>query len=224
MTKRFFVILIASLVVTSMTACGNNAAATSTSAPETTEQYVESQGEGPVQGGIKSDEEIAALQAEEAEYASEETTDTTEYAENVDNTGHEPEAYGSGNFQDYWQSDSYFDLEGYVKANGCTINGIDSNGNFTNDNSQITRYMITYSNKWEIWPSIGCMVRTLDGTTSYLVKDSSVDQPMISVSKNNSAVLSLETVQNIDTIIQCISSNPDSTDPFNGSSLHYSQY
>ncbi len=113
-SKRFFVcFFIAIFVMTTVTACGGNTSVAIPATEETVDQNaVDYQGEGQVQGGIKSDEEIAALQEEEQQYIDDSTT--TEYESNE---GYEPDTYiGAENF---WQGEDYFDLENYLYMNGA---------------------------------------------------------------------------------------------------------
>ena len=243
MFKRNFVFIL--LVVFSMmlTACGPGKAA-ATSAPKTAEVDEEFHGEGEVQGAIKSDDEIAALQAEEEQYASEassEPDDSSDFSEdpdgsedpiNVDNTGHEPEAYGSGNFQDYWQGEDYFDIVSYLRARGCTeIRYYDDSTSETDDESKATFYVAFFNgHEWEIdflsaVLSIKHITDNYDttGTPEYMILDDSVSDINISLSKTGPAKASLKALQNLDITITYIINNSGSLDPLNGSGLNYVQ-
>jgi hypothetical protein len=70
---------------------------------------------------------------------------------NVDMTGHEP--HGSGNFQDYWQGESYFDLEGYLYSQGAERVTYDAS---KNDKTVRNGFFGEYSNNWAVYvPTIG---------------------------------------------------------------------
>jgi hypothetical protein len=202
--KRYIALFAAVILMATLTACGNNTAA------DTTEYH----GEGQVQGGIKSDEEIENLQNEEQQSQNQE-------AEYVDNTGNEPDAYGTGNFQDYWEGDDYFDIEAYALANGCShVNWADANLDYCTKDVAVHCRSLTFG-KWEIAATAGWTVQRFDGTASYTVLLDDVKTHPISVSKSNPSTLSLEQLQLLVTILECLNNNPDSMDPLNGSSLNY---
>lgn len=231
MSKKLFAFALITIVTMStLTACGNAAATTSAPAAEA----VESEGEGPVQGGIKSDEEIAALQAEEAQYADEAPAEesTTEYAENIDNTGHEPEAYGSGNFQDYWQGENYFDLEGYLKANGCDYLA-PTNGEDHKKVENGAKAYFTYfnNNTWEIYiyPSSGCtLIYQIPDETNhlqgYIVYDElALDQVMVTVNDQGTQI-SKGIIVVLDTIVSALKQYPNDLDPMQYFDIRYASY
>ena len=99
------------IMILSMTACGKSQ---NTQAPGT-DNY---QGEDQVQGGIKSEDETAKLQEEESADTSDtqpSTENTTEQPAESDDTS---TTSGTGNPDDYWNSNDYFDLIGYLTDNG----------------------------------------------------------------------------------------------------------
>ena len=210
MKKNIFALFIIATLVLSLTGCGNNNQKTAAANEQTTIEY---KGEGATQGGIKSDEEIAAITEEASQ---------TENPNNVDMDGHEPSS--SGNFQDYWEGDSYFDLVAYAKANNCRIFGMDGYADFTDDESKTMRYMIIVADKWDLYPTAGgCEFHTIDLEYSYITHDSGLEIPYASINRGP-ATLSIETIQAIDTIIHCIQADPNNIDPLSGSSVPYSTY
>ncbi len=118
MKKNIFCI-IAALVMASLTACGNASGLESN--PETEAEFVEYEGEGEVQGGIKSDEEIESLQDEEESYEPEIEYFENEEEEDSANVEMETPEAGSTyiSADNFWQGDDYFDLEEFFYQNGA---------------------------------------------------------------------------------------------------------
>ncbi|MBO4415635.1 MAG: hypothetical protein J5824_06610 [Lachnospiraceae bacterium] len=184
-------------------------------------------GEGEIQGGIKSDEDIAAI-TQEAEQ-------NTEQPNYEDNTGHEPDAYGTGNFQDYWEGEDYFDIVGFAKANGCkSVFYYTASGDVNfEDESVAVQYSFGYPGPWIITPGVeSCTVEygKNNNTPSFTVYaygiGESVPESMqarVAISKNNNATLSINTIQFFATILDVLSRNYDSSDPFQGTGLNYVQ-
>ena len=214
--NRFFCYIVACTLVLGLTGCGNKSASSATTAPAPVEEAKSFEGEGPVQGGIKPDEEIAALQEEEQQYASEAASEE-EPAEFVDNTGHEPDSYGSGNFQDYWQGDDYFDIVSYLKANGA--NSVQLIGT-------TTQFYAAYfdNDEWAIITSDtgGCVYGKRDhGTTDYekfvgydvIPKaDSPGDQRLITLDENGTTIAE-QTLILLDAVISSVRAFPDKDNP-----------
>ena len=209
-TNRFFAsFLIAIFVISTITGCGNSGGA----APAATANF---EGEGTVQGEIKTDEEIAAFQEEEQQNT------TTENAENIDNTGHEPEAYGSGNFQDYWQGNDYFDLEGYLHDIGCD----DYYGTKTGSSARLEAgetpegYLAYYGGrKWVllIHPYYTCtLISVVDGrkwdSQFYVIANPDLENHKVTVNKDGT-VITEGVLQLLDTIVNAINEHPGDTNP-----------
>ena len=136
--KYISIILVFVMILTS-TACGK----TSEVSASSTNSHVEDQ----VQSVIKSDEEITASQEEEsagetdAPDAQTTTEDGTENNQKSDDSDITPDTSGTGNFEDYWVDDNFFDIVSYLNDNGCVqINYTDSTGSTTEDESQATIY------------------------------------------------------------------------------------
>jgi len=208
----FFLGFVMSLAL--LTGCGK-----STATP-TTDYH----GEGEIQGGFKSDEDIAAI-TQEAEQ-------NTEQPSYEDNTGHEPDAYGTGNFQDYWEGEDYFDIVGFALDNGCKNPAyVNSSGILNYDNESVAvAYSFAYPGPWIVNPTVnGCHIEygKNNNTPAYDIyltdRDPSSSLDIVSVSKNNSAVLSSESIQLFAAVLDCLSKNHDSMDPLQGSGLYYIQ-
>ena len=132
-----FIISIITLSFT-FVACGDNVSATTTpevsEEVENTTEYEDYSGEGTGQGVEKSDEELKALKAEASEYSSGEDYDTY-VIESKEETKEEPKYekpwYGPLGTSDYkaenypyvptdefWINENYFDIKGWILANG----------------------------------------------------------------------------------------------------------
>ncbi len=171
-----FIISIITLSFT-LVACGENTSAATTPEKEEVEtdnttEYVNSDGEGEGQGVIKSDEELAALEAEATEYYSGEDDDTyvIESKEEVakeETTECEKPWYGPLGTSDYkaqnypyvpadgyWISENQFDLVGWIRANGGGIRFYSKDGpNQDEENEDTMMYRCSFlyaEGLWEI--------------------------------------------------------------------------
>ena len=226
--KRYFTVFLVLIMVLSLTACGKSSGASSTSSSD----Y---HGEGQVQGGIKSDDELAVLQEEERAGTTDAQQSTTEDGtENNQQSGDSdatPATSGTGHFEDYWQGDNFFDIARYLNDNGCIqINYLNATGSTTDNESEATIYnAYFYGCTWKIRISgTGCYLIHLStdnnsGTPEYLVTTNGVPENNIRLSNNNNAVCSREGLQIMDAIIQAIRNNPDSLDPLSYTDLFYTQ-
>ena len=214
----FFLGFVMSLAL--LTGCGK-----STATP-TTDYH----GEGEIQGGIKSDEDIAAI-TQEAEQ-------NTEQPSYEDNTGHEPDAYGTGNFQDYWEGEDYFDIVGFATANGCTqVSYYRSDWSSTDNESDANYYKFYFGRNWMVQPlGTGCILTYLGNTNSdgsnamspeYTITANSPDEignaSKVSIRHNNNATLNSWNIDIFNTVITAIAINQDSLDPLSDTNLNYSQ-
>ena len=226
--KKIMSIILIFVMMMSLAACGKS----HNTQASGSENY---HGEGQVQGGIKSDDEIAALQEEERAGTTDAQQSTTEDGtENNQQSGDSdatPATSGTGNFDDYWVSDDFFDIVSYLNDNGCVlINYTDSTGSTTEDESQAILYNAYFNGcSWEIRIiGSGCILTHLSaddntGTPEYTTHTNGLQENNIRLSNNNNAVTSLEALQILDTIIHCIQENPNSLDPLNGTDIMYSQ-
>lgn len=235
MLKKTFAFLLVFILLVSTTACGKDMPASY--GPGGENYGKEYHGEGEVQGGIKSDEELASITEEADKWDGQEDEPTYE-----DNTGHEPESYGSGNPQDYWQGNDYFDLAGYLKANGA-IDAFPSDSHYEKVTSNALFYVAytsDYTWRLMIYNSeySGNIVVTWfnhmqppydkDGP-SYMVfpKDSSrqTNYSVITVDSYGNTVPDY-TIETVITVMQAIQSNPDNQDPLSSYTdvLNYTNY
>lgn len=232
MLKKTFAFMLAVILIVSFTACGKKQSADSIPGAQ------DYHGEGEIQGGIKSDEELAKITEEADTWDGQEDEEPTSEPSFEDNTGHEPESYGSGNPQDYWQSDSYFDLVGYLYANGAdNVYMVDRNGQKTE--SDPLCYMAFFNGcTWRIQIGLdtGNMLWYFKGGTTgtnpaYAVTPTDVERmnspekhTMITVDKIGTTVPDYN-IETLAVIVEAIKANPDSIDPLNGyDSIYYSNY
>ena len=231
-TKRFFAFLVTISMLATLTACGGHGEAVPAPVEQETKDFA---GEGQVQGGIKSDEEIAALQEEEEQYASEKPATeepaaeepTVEYAENVSNEGHIPDTYiGTENF---WQGDNYFDLENYLYMNGASSvekGYYDDSWSFQESADKITVYKAHFENPyWYVTIQLPVSIEfrydgyLLDGVPVlhpvYLATQSTPveDQKEITVNDIGSTMTDTA-IQTLDKMISLTKDYPDDDNPF----------
>lgn len=208
----FFLGFVMSLAL--LTGCGK-----STATP-TTDYH----GEGEIQGGIKSDEDIAAI-TQEAEQ-------NTEQPSYEDNTGHEPDAYGTGNFQDYWEGEDYFDLIGFLTAHGYKgFNAYDGYYNHIKDDSQPVSIYGCYSENfvWRIDISHGYMkVCYIGGDPSNPVKEPSYDvypnqNGETVIIDNRKSTVDMNTIVLLASIVENIDMDSSNMDPMRDTGASYFQ-
>ena len=209
----FFLGFVMSLAL--LTGCGK-----STATP-TTDYH----GEGEIQGGIKSDEDIAAI-TQEAEQ-------DTEQPSYEDNTGHEPDGYSTGNYQDYWKSTSYFDIVEYLKANGAEdVYTTNANSYPMKDDSNINLYVASfYGEQWEITVmaesgvTIGHVYCDNDGrlrkNPHYIISCPPEKLGEVVTVDENGTTMRMGVINLVDSVVQYMKLNHDSDDPLNGSGLNY---
>ncbi len=124
--RRFLSLVLILSISLSIIGCGESAPGGVTQEPssEVENNIDDSEKEVPVQDEIENGDETAQIQEEtkikEETSVSESEIEPEEYEPDYsDNSAQETESYGSGNFQDYWMGDDYFDLEGYLHDIGC---------------------------------------------------------------------------------------------------------
>ena len=222
MYKKIFVCFLTLVLALSLAACGNKSSVEK--AEISTEKYEDYHGEGEVQGGIKSDEEIAALTAE-AEQGNDDAwdgaEDKTESEINVEMTGHEPDS--TGNFQDYWEGDSYFDLVKYLEDNEYSmIMPLESIGaREPLPEGKTARFYTCYDkdSKWTLGIGIGdIQVCQHDYSHMYMVNIN--NDELITIDKTGMQIPMSEVVA-IDTIVQVVKAHVDEDDPLQYTSLTY---
>lgn len=128
--KKSMCAFLLSLFALTLVACGDNVSAATTpevsEEVENTTEYREFDGEGEGQGVIKSDNELSALEEEAEQYSSGEEYDTyvIESKEEVAKEEPKTDSIYKANcpyvpMDEYWISDSEFDLVGWLEANGA---------------------------------------------------------------------------------------------------------
>lgn len=153
---------------------------------------------------------------------------------NVSNEGHEPDHYGTGNFQDYWKGNGFFDLKAYALANGCTsFSYITIDGDLTEDETKAVAYILYVEDKIKIYPfDTGIIITMKDGLeydvlTNFNTKEKEWDghleeSEQKSISKKNGAKLYLAGLCELDTIFKCIKNYKyDGSELLKDSGLHY---
>lgn len=154
---------------------------------------------------------------------------------NVDNTGHEPDHYGTGNFQDYWEGDDFFDLKAYAIANGCTsFTYTTDDWSLTKDEAEAMFYILHIEDKVKIYLfDIGATVTMKDGLeyniiTSFKTKiwedhfTEETEKEKVHISKKNSARLSLTALKELDVVLKCIKNyDYNGSDLLKDSGIHY---
>jgi hypothetical protein len=220
--KKYFAFFLALIIALGMlTGCGSSLP-DAKSDPDI--HYV---GEGETEGGIKSDAELANI-TQEAENGS-----TTEEPTYEDNTGHEPDGYSTGNFQDYWESTNYFDIVAYLKANGAdNVYATNKYSYPVEDESNIDLYVATfYNEQWEITFMTGGGLTLghaycdenglLHKDPHYIIPATSNDTTEMIVIDKNGTTTSMQNLNVLDSVIQYLKTNHDTNDPLNGSGINY---
>ena len=222
---KIFSVFLIFVMIFALTACGKNDTTDATNF----QQY---HGEGQTQGGIKSDEEISALQEEERNGTAETTTEDG----NNDQPSSEgtPATSASGNPDDYWQGSNYFDLAGYLRANGAdSVYGTDGQSIHETD-SEIHSYVATfYNEKWHI------LINESSVTLAHVFYDQdnggrltfnpsytplySLDEVGDYITVDNSGLQVRRIVlEQLFIIVDCIKADSSSDDPLSSSGLQYS--
>ena len=154
---------------------------------------------------------------------------------NVSNEGHEPDHYGTGAFQDYWEGDDFFDLKAYAIANGCTsFTYTTDDGSLTKDEAEAMFYILHIEDKVKIYLfNIGATVTMKDGLeydiiTSFKTKIwedhfiEEIEKEEVHISKKNSARLSLTALKELDVVLKCIENySYNGSDLLKDSGIHY---
>ena len=218
--RRFFLLLITMFLSTILVACGSKDSTRSDTSEPTYENF---EGEGEIQGGIKSDEEIAALAEEEASYNNIDTTE--ENPANVEMDGHEPETYGSGNFQDYWRGNDNFDLVGYLNDNGYEWVEPHTFFGFPDalKEGEVADFYECRNDDVHKWRLIvekecGIQVNHKGFDIMYYVHTNKDHQVVVD---NTGMTISEDEIIALNTIIEALKVNADSSDPLNGTGLNY---
>ena len=234
MHRSFLSLVLILSISLSIIGCGESAPEGVTQEPssEVENNIDDSEKEVPVQDEIENGEETAQIQEEtsvsESEIESEESV--TDYS---DNSVQETESYGSGDFQDYWMGDDYFDIEGYLRDNGAErIYGTNGDMSPNPAEENITIYVGEfYNQKWEVFIicdaglTLGHVYVDEEGwlkkNPHYMLScppDELGDKVKVD---NKGTTANYGVLVEMDTVVQYMKANPDSDDPLSGSGLRY---
>ena len=194
MRKNIIFALCAIIMMVTLTACGNE------KTPSYTIEYRDNDDQQVTTSNSVSDENPA----------------------NVDNSGHEPDSYRSGNFQDYWEGEDYFDIEGFAMDNGATYTlWLDKTE--TENISQAVRCTFYFKDGWKVSviTSDGILIEQNGTRTDFLIACDSKSNHYVSLCKENNVSCSEEVLQSFNTIVECLKTSSDKADPFAGSGLNY---
>lgn len=223
--KYISVILVFAMILT-LTACGK------TTTETTSTDY---HGEGQVQGGIKSDEEIAALQEEERAGTTDAqqptTEDGTENNQQSDDSDATPATSGTGNAEDYWDG-SYFNIISYLNDNGAD-DAYWTDIALDRTDSDIHACVATfYNKKWHIIVYDNAIVLThiffnSEGVQTFdpwynILYDPEECGNLVVINNNTGFQTREKTLETLFTVVECIQANPNSDDPLSSSGLMYS--
>ena len=148
------------------------------------------------------------------------TSVSDENPANVDNSGHEPDSYKSGNFQDYWEGEDYFDIVGFAEANGATYTMWCTGDGKAADASQANACKFFFKDKWKVIVNVDFIIIEQDGSdASFLVVYEQNSSESISVCKENNVICSENVIQAFNTIVECLKTSSDKANPFEGSGL-----
>ncbi len=183
MIKKLCRLILISLCSVSLVACGENASATTTPEKEevetdSTTEYANIDGERNGQGVIKPDDELEICN-EEAEHISSEENNAPNVIESKEESEsqpqrHDSEAYSYIPMDEFWLSDTEFDLIAWFEANGAVPRYCDLYGNENREEiPDCTAYVgVLY------YPSIGCW-NVIIGSDNYSAIRNSVNADKI---------------------------------------------
>lgn len=217
----------------SLTACGGASSGSSPAEPEsattqetasTGEDYT---GEGAVQGGIPTDEELAERNQEASSTEEASSTDSLDSEEEPDYSDANVEMSETPTSSDtfissdnFWQGEDYFDLEEYYWMNGAKNVGYEWGENY----SPFAVY-----NGWKIDDAgSGCNVYYIQDWNqnerpfkAYSIHGEFLNEAP-SVRINDSGAMIMKNLPAIlDVVIPCLLENSDKDDPFENTDLNY---
>ena len=182
MRKNIIAIIATIIVSMSLAACGNNNA----SATSTTEY-----------SNTGSQNQTSNTEVE-----------PTENPANVDNSGHEPESYRSGNFQDYWEGEDYFDIEGFAMDNGCDrVFWYDADGNKCDKSSASASTVTFFYGDWYIEVYPGQIQARNQSTNEIHEMVSDLKTCTVSICNENTVTVCYDVCQAFNDILEEIKSN-----------------
>ena len=230
----FFLALIISLAM--FTGCGKKDVQTSETPDDVGNYHIDYQGEGEVQGGIKSDEEIAAL-TEEAE-SNTVDENSAEYPNVEMETPEAISTYISA--ENFWQGDDYFDLENYLYMNGANWvkkGTYNYDGTLNESESDIQVYKAQFFGNiyWII--TIACPTQIDFEYVGYKVEDKTYfgpyyaaqpampfeNQRMVTINSAGTQITD-KAIETLDDMLRSAKEHPESDNPFQYSSNYNDLY
>ncbi len=153
---------------------------------------------------------------------SDELTSSIQQEDSKDNTSVQSVSYGSGNFEDYWEGDSYFDIERFAVDNGSTFT-LWLDRTETENISQAVRCTFYFKDGWmvSVITSDGILIEQNGTRTDFLIVCDSKSNHYVSLCKENNVSCSEEVLQSFNTIVECLKTSSDKANPFEGSGLNY---
>ena len=153
-------------------------------------------------GITKADTTSAAIQVVKNE--SSETS--LESIEEVSNSSSESVSLGSGKYEDYWEGDSYFNIEGFAVDNGCDcVLWADDNGQ--TDKASANRVILFYGD-WEIYVNDGHTLYAQNPVTkTERIMTPSYDSNLVSICRENNIKIGAEACQYVNDLLEEFKSN-----------------
>lgn len=216
--KRAFALFITTFALTALTACGGKDEK-AIPAPAA-QKVIDSENNGSVQNVANSDEELKAVQKEEQQGASEKKSSDNNTLETK--TEYVP-AFG------FWQGDSFFDMDGYLKANcnDVRIGKLDrSTYSFVESDEKHDYYIVHFDSRKSNYVSLSIYgtsvhdMRIMHGDSGYhytfwpmQIYDNLEDKVVIN---QTGYEVIRPVIDSIDYAIQLYKANPEAEDPFTG--------
>ena len=139
---------------------------------------------------------------------SDELTESVQQEESKVNTIVQSVSYGSGNFEDYWEGDSYFDIVGFAEANGCTkIFWYDADNNKCDINSSSINRIVFFYGDWHIFVYMNQIQVFNTSTNEVHSMVSTRDTNTVSICNQNDFKIYSDVPQGFNDILEEIKSN-----------------
>ncbi len=230
MKKVVFSTIIGFFFATVFCGCGNsNSLPANMTEAQSQESNTELNTETTASIEQSSDEEIV-----EADGTNE--TDTDSVAQTNETEANEIQPKGTGNFQDYWINDAYFDFCSYMKDNGYWYGTANLYGDLVDEDAEDVEFYYCYDNDymWEITYCGNMMqVRYMGGDQDNPVKEpvymAYVNDPVhdphgyentIQINKQGQMV-DKRSLIGLDIIVQTLHNDPYDMDPISHTELIY---
>ena len=193
---------------------------------DATDHYTIGDDNKDISSVVSSSSESLSSNNSELKPSEDVSSETSSSEINVSNEGHKPDRYGTGNFQDYWEGDDFFDLESYAKANGCEKVVFKTYDDLKETDGTIFNVCYLFFKGWRLtlYDSTAISVHRPDKLCFDIKNLDLMEQEYIAIkiSKKNDFTLDLRTIDNLNIIFpylqQC---TDDKSDPFIDSGLFY---